>query len=184
MSACHFCKNEITDSKFMLLNDIIYKSCPGCSKSAGMHVFYKCPELFGCAPTRANKSNPLGLQSHCAPCRSEKQGPHENAVLCERGWYQYNGEAIETGLYDPVTPDNIQKAIRKSKYHGYYFSYNDMRGVVQKIDDVSTGYIAYVINDEYSDIEEVRNITTGVKFIHQYLDKAYALLIDTMVDDV
>ena len=79
---------------------------------------------------------------------------HENAVLCERGWYQYNGEAIETGLYDPVTPDNIQKAIRKSKYHGYYFSYNDMRGVVQKIDDVSTGYIAYVINDEYSDIEE------------------------------
>ena len=79
---------------------------------------------------------------------------HENAVLCERGWYQYNGEAIETGLYDPVTPDNIQKAIRKSKYPGYYFSYNDMRGVVQKIDDVSTGYIAYVINDEYSDIEE------------------------------
>ena len=37
---------------------------------------------------------------------------------------------------------------------------------------------------KYSDIEEVRNITTGVKFIHQYLDKAYALLIDTMVDDV
>ena len=37
---------------------------------------------------------------------------------------------------------------------------------------------------KYSDIEEVRNIATGVKFIHQYLDKAYALLIDTMVDDV
>ena len=35
---------------------------------------------------------------------------------------------------------------------------------------------------KYSDIEEVRNITTGVKFIHQYLDKVYALLIDTMVD--
>ena len=94
MSACHFCENEITESKFMLLNDIIYKSCPGCSKSAGMHVFYRCPELFGCAPTRANKSNPLGLQSHCAPCRSEKQGPHENAVLCsqvkEHGGYVIN----------------------------------------------------------------------------------------------
>ena len=35
---------------------------------------------------------------------------------------------------------------------------------------------------KYSDIEEIRNITTGVKFIHQYLDKAYALLIDTMID--
>ena len=35
-----------------------------------------------------------------------------------------------------------------------------------------------------SDIEEVRNITTGVKFIHQYLDKVYVLLIDTMVDNV
>jgi len=35
---------------------------------------------------------------------------------------------------------------------------------------------------KYSDIEEVRNITTGVKFIHQCLDKAYASLIDTMVD--
>ena len=37
---------------------------------------------------------------------------------------------------------------------------------------------------KYSDIEEVRNITTGVKFIHQCLDNAYALLIDTMVEDV
>ena len=37
---------------------------------------------------------------------------------------------------------------------------------------------------KYSDIEEVRNITTGVKFIHQYLDKAYALLIDTIKEDV
>ena len=37
---------------------------------------------------------------------------------------------------------------------------------------------------KYSDIEEVRNITTGVKFIHQCLDKAYALLIDIMEEDV
>ena len=37
---------------------------------------------------------------------------------------------------------------------------------------------------KYSDIEEVRNIATGVKFIHQCLDKAYASLIDTLVDDV
>ncbi len=89
---------------------------------------------------------------------------HENAILCERGWYNYYGEPVEANLYEPVTPDNIADAIRKSKYRGYSFDYNAMRGVVHKVDDVSTGYIAYVFNSSNSDIAEDSNHIYAYKY--------------------
>lgn len=89
---------------------------------------------------------------------------HENAVLCERGWYNYYGEPIEANLYSPVTPDNVADAIKKSKYRSYSFSYNAMRGVVHKVDDISTGYIAYVFNSGNSDIAEDYNHIYAYKY--------------------
>ena len=61
----------------------------------------------------------------------------------------------------------------------------DIERVYELIEEsYNMSLLAETFCKKYSDIEEVRNITTGVKFIHQYLDKAYALLIDTMVEDV
>lgn len=82
MASCSCCGRSLTDAQFLLVDNTVYKSCPECSKQAGEHVFYKCPESFGTTPKRSTQQNPMGLQSHCAPCRSKRKGPHNNALLC------------------------------------------------------------------------------------------------------
>ncbi len=82
MASCECCGKPITDAQFLLINNMVYKSCPDCSKQSGQHVFYSCPDSFGTTPKRSTQQNPMGLQSHCSPCRSNKKGPHRNALLC------------------------------------------------------------------------------------------------------
>ena len=83
METCINCKKSISDAKFLLLNNTVYKSCPKCSAVAKKHIFYKCPDAFGQTEKRITANNPMGLQSYCSNCRSEKGGPFENAVSCD-----------------------------------------------------------------------------------------------------
>lgn len=83
MAECVWCKNDIKEAQYMLMDNEIYKSCPGCSTKSEEHIFYKCPEFFGFTAARITKNNPIGLQSHCVSCRGGKEGPHDHAVKCE-----------------------------------------------------------------------------------------------------
>lgn len=82
MARCDFCGNELSDAQYLLVNDAVYKSCPDCSKEVGQHMHYFCPDAFGITPKRMTTNNPMGLQSHCAKCRSNKKGPHADAFPC------------------------------------------------------------------------------------------------------
>lgn len=81
---CDFCGNPLSKAQYLLVNDVVYKSCPGCSVDNKQHIHYFCPEFFGTTPKRITSNNPMGLQSHCVRCRSSKKGPHENALLCSK----------------------------------------------------------------------------------------------------
>lgn len=82
MASCSCCGRSLTDAQFLIIDNTIYKSCPECSKQVGEHVFYKCPEAFGTTPKRITQQNPMGLQSYCGPCRSNKTGPHNDCIKC------------------------------------------------------------------------------------------------------
>lgn len=82
MDYCLACSNDITEAKYLLIETEVYKSCPGCSKKAGEHTFYDCPDAFGRTVKRITNYNPMGLQSHCGRCRANKVGPHSNAIMC------------------------------------------------------------------------------------------------------
>lgn len=82
MANCNYCEHLIADAQYLLVKNTVYKSCPDCSKQRNEHVFYKCPDSFGITPKRITSQNPMGLQSHCSPCRSNKKGPHKDALLC------------------------------------------------------------------------------------------------------
>lgn len=82
MADCKCCGKPLSDAQFLLLNDTVFKSCPHCSTGVGEHIFYKCPDAFGTTMKRITDNNPMGLQSYCSNCRSDKKGPHENAVFC------------------------------------------------------------------------------------------------------
>lgn len=82
MKICQICDKEISEAKYALIKGNIYKSCPGCSRNHGEHIFYKCPEDFGMTKKRITKNNPLGLQSHCSKCRAGRVGIHTNAIKC------------------------------------------------------------------------------------------------------
>ncbi len=82
MDFCKSCKDNVSEAKYLLMNDRIYKSCPGCSKNAEQHVFYACPSAFGRTEKRITNYNPMGLQSHCGRCRAGNQGPYEEAIYC------------------------------------------------------------------------------------------------------
>nr|WP_302305469.1 HNH endonuclease [Ruthenibacterium lactatiformans] len=83
MEKCESCKQELKVAQYALLNGNVYKSCPQCSSDSGdNHCFYKCPDDFGTTLKRVTVANPLGLQSYCARCRSNKKGPHEGRLLC------------------------------------------------------------------------------------------------------
>lgn len=84
MANCDFCGNPLSDAQYLLVNDVVYKSCPGCSVDSKQHIHYFCPDAFGTTAKRITSNNPMGLQSHCAKCRSNKKGPHENAFPCSR----------------------------------------------------------------------------------------------------
>ena len=65
-----------------MIESSVYKSCPGCSKNAGEHVFYNCPDAFGKTAKRITRYNPMGLQSHCGRCRANNVGPYSNGLRC------------------------------------------------------------------------------------------------------
>lgn len=82
MDYCISCSIDVTEAKYLLIETDVYKSCPRCSQNAGEHVFYECPEAFGRTEKRITNYNLMGLQSRCSKCRSNKQGPHANAIMC------------------------------------------------------------------------------------------------------
>lgn len=82
MANCDFCGNPLSDAQYLLVKDVVYKSCPNCSVDSKQHIHYFCPDAFGTTTKRVTVNNPMGLQSHCAKCRSSKKGPHENAFPC------------------------------------------------------------------------------------------------------
>lgn len=82
MKNCDLCGNPLDKTQYVLLNHILYKSCPSCSQKCKEHIHYFCPEAFGTTTARRSTNDPLGMQSQCTKCRSSKKGPHENALLC------------------------------------------------------------------------------------------------------
>ena len=82
MANCDFCGNPLSDAQYLLVRDIVYKSCPNCSAGSQQHIHYSCPNEFGVTSKRKTTHNPMGLQSYCAKCRSGKIGPHDNAFPC------------------------------------------------------------------------------------------------------
>ncbi|ENZ14042.1 HNH endonuclease [Enterocloster clostridioformis] len=82
MKKCDFCGNPLNKTQYVLVNHILYKSCPSCSQKCNEHIHYFCPEAFGTTSARRSSNDPLGMQSQCAKCRSSKEGPHENALPC------------------------------------------------------------------------------------------------------
>ena len=84
MENCEFCGNPLSDAQYLLVKDVVYKSCPNCSVDSTQHIHYLCPDAFGTTEKRITSNNPMGLQSHCAKCRSNKIGPHENAFACSQ----------------------------------------------------------------------------------------------------
>lgn len=73
MENCDFCGNPLSDAQYILVKDVVYKSCPNCSVDSKQHIHYFCPNAFGTTLKRVTANNPMGLQSHCA-----------NAVLARR----------------------------------------------------------------------------------------------------
>lgn len=82
MANCDFCGNPLSDVQYLLVKDVVYKSCPNCSVDSKQHIHYFCPNAFGTTAECVTANNPMGLQEHCAKCRSNKKGPHENAFPC------------------------------------------------------------------------------------------------------
>lgn len=104
MHYCDSCENKLKDAKYLWINERIYKSCPACSNNAGEDIFYRCPEDFGTTKKRISSNNPAGLQSYCSKCRSNKQGPHENAITCSE-LSSKNGVVISEIRFLPMSKD-------------------------------------------------------------------------------
>lgn len=107
MSKCK-CQGTVTDAQYLLINDKVYKSCPGCSKNCGEHVYYPCPEHFGTTEKRITQNNPLGLQSHCSRCRAGKSGPHVDAIRCS-DIDKNNGNVIPEIRFLPISTELFPK---------------------------------------------------------------------------
>ncbi len=108
MSFCESCDKVLEEAQFLLIKDTVYKSCPGCSKNTDEHIFYLCPSSFGATTKRVSKNNPIGLQSHCSPCRSGKIGPFEGALSCSDA-LNAEGYIIEEIRFLPMGKDTFPK---------------------------------------------------------------------------
>lgn len=80
---CPYCNKQLNESQYSLLDDKLYKSCPTCSSAANKHAHYFCPQLFGYTAKRTSLNNPIGMQSSCARCRANHEGPYDDAVFCD-----------------------------------------------------------------------------------------------------
>ena len=104
MANCDFCGNPLSNAQYLLVKDVVYKSCPSCSSDSKQHIHYFCPEAFGTTAKRQTNNNPMGLQSHCAKCRSNKKGPHENAFPCSKV-KENEGYIISEIRFVPISSD-------------------------------------------------------------------------------
>lgn len=82
MSICKKCQKNLSDAKYIIYKNTIYKSCPKCSKILGEHCYYRMPDEFGVTPKRITADNPMGIQSYCQKCRGNYIGPHQGALSC------------------------------------------------------------------------------------------------------
>ena len=134
MSMCDFCGNPLSDAQYLLVKDIVYKSCPNCSVDNNQHIHYFCPESFGTTSKRITSNNPMGLQSHCAKCRANKKGPHENGFPCSKV-KESDGHIIKEIRFLPMsdkifpTYEDVKKfivEIMPSRGGTYYFMKSKM----------------------------------------------------------
>ncbi|MBS1416039.1 MAG: hypothetical protein HPY94_02730, partial [Clostridia bacterium] len=66
------------NSNFFFRNNILYKTCPSCTKGVGKEIFYPCPQSFGF------RYEGKYIQSCCNRCRGLKgvpSTPFENYTL-------------------------------------------------------------------------------------------------------
>lgn len=66
------------NSNFFLRNNVLYKTCPSCTKGVGKEIFYPCPQSFGF------RYEGKYIQSCCNRCRGLKgtpSTPFENYTL-------------------------------------------------------------------------------------------------------
>ncbi|SHJ93058.1 hypothetical protein [Paramaledivibacter caminithermalis] len=69
---CRVCNKPLHESQRLTHNGIKIKSCPKCSTLNGKeHVYYE-EHVFGFTDERITHNNTDGIQSYCAPCRSDK----------------------------------------------------------------------------------------------------------------
>ncbi len=61
--------NNLNDSKYLLRDGVLYKSCPSCSRHSNQDVYYPCPRCFGYR--HDNERRPF-IQSLCYNCRGSK----------------------------------------------------------------------------------------------------------------
>ena len=40
MANCDFCGNPLSDAQYLLVKDVVYKSCPNCSVDSKQHIHY------------------------------------------------------------------------------------------------------------------------------------------------
>lgn len=80
MTNCNFCGNPLSDVQYLLVKDVVYKSCPNCSVDSKQHIHYFCPNAFGTTAERVTANNPMGLQEHCAKCRSNKKSTTRKCI--------------------------------------------------------------------------------------------------------
>ena len=104
MDICRCCGNKITDAQFLLVEEQVYKSCPGCSKEEKEHIYYLCPQEFGTTEKRITMNNRMGLQSHCNRCRGGNTGIHEGGKRCSES-SNIDGAVISEIRFLPMSVD-------------------------------------------------------------------------------
>lgn len=55
-----FLWESLYEAQYLVVGDIVYKSCPKCSRDNGeQHIYYDCPKTFGITSGRENRKNPI-----------------------------------------------------------------------------------------------------------------------------
>lgn len=79
MSKCCICDSSLHDSKTEERNGVEYKSCPKCSVTSSVHIFYRT-EVFGYRDMGDGRHI---VQSWCPSCRSGDNPHIPEAFRCK-----------------------------------------------------------------------------------------------------
>ncbi len=77
---CQHCNAPLNEAQDRLAGR--FKSCPHCSQNDGREHIYYSNEKFGHTGRRVTHNNPTGIQSWCARCRGNEEGPYRDGIRC------------------------------------------------------------------------------------------------------